>query len=344
MLSTTFSVFIVALLFCCPLYTINAQDNNRVYMTAVAWSPDGRLLAAVGIVSPATHGVIRVTDAEGEVVYTLNTEPGGFAAVDWSPDGRYIAAGSYDQSIWIIDVKKQEHVQTLWGHRWIVNSLDWSSDGSRLVSTGNVDSQVILWDMATYQPIQIYDIADPWTAAFSPDSERIAVGGIAGLVVFPVSLRTTNIFEYRIYADAYIGGLEWNADGTRIAFGTHTFYSVTRNYLPSATLRIVDSVSGELIRNIETQTDTIFGVTWSASDELIATYSLDGIVKIWAPDTGLEVNHFIGNTNYGSSRLAFSSFDGSLAYGITIPANEALSQLVVPEGVAILAADHLRRQ
>lgn len=173
-----------------PLTSLDAQTANRIYILAVDWNADGSQIAAVGLRGGTDDGYIFVLDVTtGETVYHFETPYGGFATVDWSPDDRFIAVGSNDQTVKIINVQSGEMVATLAGHRWIVGSVDWNSDGTQLVSSSSGDMQVILWDTTTYQQMnRIEEITDIWTIAFSPDDQQIAMGGGPGLWLFPTDL------------------------------------------------------------------------------------------------------------------------------------------------------------
>ncbi|MES2643458.1 MAG: serine/threonine-protein kinase [Myxococcota bacterium] len=63
---------------------------------AVAWSPDGRLLALAGL--DGTARVLRISD--GAVGIVARSE-GGILGVAFSPDGRRLAAGGIDHLLWV---------------------------------------------------------------------------------------------------------------------------------------------------------------------------------------------------------------------------------------------------
>jgi WD40 repeat protein len=271
-----------------------AQDNqvdqeNIIHITAVAWKSDGSQVAAVGVNPSESQGYLSVRDVNtGEPIFQLAPNPGGFTSVAWSPDDRYLAVGSFDQTIWIIDLETQSHIATLWGHQATVSGLDWNSDGTELVSSGSWDGLTILWDMITYEPIRNIEEGNlfPFSAAFSPDDQRIAIGGEAGVRIHNLDASQSSSWYFQ---NTNAGSLVWSPEGTRIAFGTQVFPSVTNPNLQNfAQIYVFDSRSGTQMNNFATQDQTIYGIAWSPDGELIATYSIDGSVSVWSTPSLVE--------------------------------------------------------
>src|SRR5436305_8836623 len=76
----------------CLLQTLEGHPGG---VCAVAFSPDGKLLASGG--SGYDDGSIKLWDASsGAPRQTLERHPGGVSAVAFSPDGKLLASGGYD--------------------------------------------------------------------------------------------------------------------------------------------------------------------------------------------------------------------------------------------------------
>ncbi len=126
----------------------SGQDVLKLHagieLSAVACSPDGRLLAAAG-----TSGEVLVWRRErGELAHQLKAHTAGVRCLAFSPDGRLLASAGEDQSVVLWEVAEGRLARVLEGHTLPVNSLAWSADGSRLVSAGE-DGQLSVWDHAS---------------------------------------------------------------------------------------------------------------------------------------------------------------------------------------------------
>ena len=111
-------------------------------ISAVAWSPDGQLLASAG-----EEGLVLVwRAADGDLLRRFE-RTGPVMALCWSPDGEQLVSGAVDGekgtlSIW--DVRQGLLVRTAEGHRGFIWDLDWSADHELLVSAPSTDVKVAL--------------------------------------------------------------------------------------------------------------------------------------------------------------------------------------------------------
>lgn len=292
-----------------------SQDNSNIIIVSVDWSDNFEYIAAVGANSDSSAGFLHVLSAsDGTLIHSIEFPFAGLTALDWSPNGNFIAIGSYDQTIKVFDINSETIAANLVGHRWAVNSLDWDTNGNRLISGSPGDNRVILWDMNTYTSVNSLVIDNVWSVAFSPTNEEVAVGGGAGLFVLPSSLaiNSQEQLDHFKYANGNIGALAWNNDGSKVVFGTQTFNQATTR------ISILDTRSRIIERSIEPQVNAIYGIAWNPANTEIAAYSLDGFIGVWDVETGALLDSFTGNSEYLGVGLGFSAYGGRLAYGTSI--------------------------
>jgi len=300
-----------------------AQTDTDFYIIAVAWSPDGTRLAAVGLQPSASQGYIHVLDAETGTTYYLATPlSAGFKSVAWSPDGSELALGGYDQSVWIINAETGTEITRLYGHRSVVTSVTWNADGTRLFSGSGNDGRILVWDMVNYTVLQDLEIGFNPTIVLSPDGEQVAVGA-SGLTLLSTTANTWTQQVASILPTYSIGAVAWSPDGNQVAIGTETFGGAR-----AARLMIIDSMTGTVVRSVETGQEAIYGLDWNASQNILAVFSADddlntsdaGSVTLWDVTTLTRLQTYPANARY-ASELNFSPFGGRLAYGLTTPSN-----------------------
>jgi len=81
-------------------------------------------------------------------------------AIAFSPDGQKIAAGSWDQTIRIIDPFKSKELKVLKGHTSSITHLNFSVDGAYLM-TASRDYEILYWDVEAGK--RMVDPLDPNT-------------------------------------------------------------------------------------------------------------------------------------------------------------------------------------
>jgi len=156
------------------LGTLQAHPGHRhKWVCAVAFSPDGRLLA-----SGSDDGMVRLWNpaTREPIGRPLTGHSSWVNAVAFSPDGRLLASGSDDNTVRLWNPATSEPIgQPLTGHTGAVNAVAFSPDGQLLASGSGYT--VRLWNPATSEPIgQPLTGHTNWVrgVAFSPDGRLLA--------------------------------------------------------------------------------------------------------------------------------------------------------------------------
>ncbi len=123
---------------------------------ALAWSPDGRRLAASFISTPqaGAKGEVVIFDPDNpEPMHRFESNGGQAAALAFSPDGRLLASGGGDRLIELRDTETFTLRKMCCGHTAAVTSLAFTK-GGQLVS-GSRDTTVRVWDRQSGQEVLV---------------------------------------------------------------------------------------------------------------------------------------------------------------------------------------------
>ena len=256
---------------------------------AVAYSPDGRLIA-----SGDRDGVLTLREADGGKVIASPHLGQYVYCVAFAPQGQLVAAGISDGTIRLVDTATGEVTATLTGHTDGVLDVAFSPNGQQLVS-GSYDNTARVWDLATGKATA--KLAGHnwwvWSARFSPDAQRIVTASQDSNVIVwrrdatgtfaPVAYFTDH--EGPVYAAAF------SPTGSTIA--TCGYDKTIRLWSPDQVgeLDLQSRVVGDGPRQSTAKvlvghTGAVRSVAFDRAGELLLSGGHDNTVRLWNATSG----------------------------------------------------------
>jgi len=144
-----------------PRLMVDTGGFSGAVVNKVAFSPDGRYLAAAG-------DVVRIWDLEnGQLLHTLRGQrswdaTGGCTDLAFTPDGQQllVAAAGFDDSLRVYDVAApQQPREVHGGHDGHIERLAISRDGQWLATHGR-DGRLQIWNWPTREIVATFPTAD----------------------------------------------------------------------------------------------------------------------------------------------------------------------------------------
>lgn len=262
------------------------------WLTGVAFSPDGKLIAA-----GSTDGTVRVFDATtGDLLQTLEGHTGWVVirGVEFAPDGKILASASLDGTIRLWDPRTgaQRGVFERRGLR--VLAISWHPDGDLLVSSSDEGAEVLVWNRQSGEVVRSLRSGQGLVTAltYSLDGQMLATGSING------TMRLHLLAENRQLT--LTGG---SPSSQSIAFVSDTDMVAISDTGNVVKFNPTQEQEGQVLRGLE---GVAFSLAVSPDLSSIAAGSNTGAIVLWDAQNG-QILHTFDDLKGSIFALTFSS-------------------------------------
>lgn len=273
---------------------VQRWPGHGCWTDAIAFSPDGRLLASGGgFQGPApgsadyldpTDGAVRIWEmASGRLLHNLKVHSEPVRTVAFSPDGKLLASSGDDRVIHLWEIGSTRPSMTLRGHTGIVRAVVFSPDGALLASSG-ADGIVRIWqveDGAQIKRLQAGPtgvFARGHALAFSPDGQLLASDS---------GERAWSMKIWRVEDGAELLELDHERPVRSAVFSPDGEFLITGGGVlepfgtPFGEVRIWRVADGMEVQRLEGHGRQVTSVVSSPDGTRIASGSIGGTVRIW---------------------------------------------------------------
>jgi WD40 repeat protein len=272
---------------------LNVDEN----FFSVDWSPDGKNLAAGGLVMQDSEigkpHLIVWTTSDWKVAFEPKLDDSmsdtHYGDVAWSPNSRHLATSNGYMGVTTFDIVTGKIVSEQGIFAGATSDISWSPNSSRLTATGDMAYAIRRWKIDTDEWVRLFDPRASFSLAvqWAPDGKRIASGHTGGAVCLWTA--ATNQCDGFIYAHQSAAfSLAWSPDGTRLATG-------------GGVIRIWDSQSGLLDTSFGLSDTSVYAkLVWPKPDLLISLEAgyeekAPTIIRFWDVTTGEILMEFQGD-------------------------------------------------
>jgi WD40 repeat protein/serine/threonine protein kinase len=296
-----------------PVTMLRGPGGN---VTAVAFRPDGQVLATAAARGPKGKPVVTFWDlASSRAIRTFESGEGPIQTLAFSGDGRRLAAGGGRKGgpgwVTVWDAETRVVLGTL-DRVGLVASVAFHPDGARLAVADYFERKVHLWDIAAGSLITNPGPNEVSFVGFTPDGKRLAAMGYDGNVHLADAWTGEEVLVLRNFgpppgAGGFTPRVAFSPDGSRIA----------GHYAISRTLNIWD-LGPKSGLAAEPEAGDLAG--WlrrsralaEQGDAAAAEAALAHAHDINSDDTSPWIEHFLSLSRRGDAREARDALDQAM--------------------------------
>lgn len=272
-------------------------------VNAIAFSPDGRLLATAD--SNCEICLWQIADGKRLSICKGHLEP--VYSIDFNSNGSQLVSSSADKTVKIWNVYTGDCFKTLQGHTELVSSVAFSPDRQLIASCANSSSDPVikLWNAHTGDCLNtLYGHAKGVrSVAFSPDGKILASGS-----------NDKSIRLWKVSTGECFQTLQEHTESV-----TEVCFSPKGNLLASGswdkTIRFWDVSAGRCLTVLQGHHQSgVLSIAFNSDGDLVASGGHDKSVRFWNVCTGEYLGYLMSHSHTVNS-LAFSSDNCLFASG-----------------------------